>query len=267
MRAGGAAGASARSSARSTAVFGAAGNPLRQLGALGFHLFWVIVVSGVYVYIFYDTSVDGAHASVEALTHGQWWAGGVMRSLHRYASDAFVAVLVVHLLRELMLGRFSGFRWYSWLTGVPLLWLALTSGIVGYWLVWDRLALFVGVATTEWFAWLPGFGAGAGAQFPGRGRSPTGCSRCWCSCTSGCRWCCCWMWMHIQRLDATGDRRRPRLALWTLGACWRCRWRAGASRSRRPTSRACRRRSPIDWFYLFPCRPCSRRWSPGGCGC
>src|SRR5690606_10948123 len=137
---------------------GERGNPLRPLGGPGFHLFWLIAVTGVYLYIFYDTSLTGAHASVEALTHGQWWAGGIMRSLHRYASDAFVVVIVLHLVRELMLGRFRGFRWYSWVSGIPTLWLAVAAGVIGYRMVWDTVALFVPPTTNEGFVALPDVG-------------------------------------------------------------------------------------------------------------
>jgi len=140
-------------------VFGAAANPLRQLGALGFFFFWVVTASGIYVYAFFDTSVAGAYESLDALAREQRLVGGVMRSLHRYASDAFVLVMALHMLRELVHGRFHGFRWFSWLSGVPLIWLACASGLVGYWLVWDQLAQYVGLATTEWFAALPGFDA------------------------------------------------------------------------------------------------------------
>lgn len=139
-------------------LFGVAANPLRQLGALGFHLFWIATVSGVYVYALFDTSIAGAHASVEAMTTTQPYSAGLMRSVHRYASDAFAVVMALHLLRELVYGRFTGFRWYAWVSGVPLLWLGLAAGIGGYWLVWDDLAQFIGTAVTEWFAWLPGFG-------------------------------------------------------------------------------------------------------------
>jgi len=137
---------------------GESGNPLRQLGGLGFYLFWLIAVTGAYLYVFYDTNIDGAYASVERLSRDQPWAGGLMRSLHRYASDAFVVAIVLHLVREFALGRFRGFRWYSWVSGVPTLWLAVASGVIGYWLVWDDVALFVATATTEWFGALPGFG-------------------------------------------------------------------------------------------------------------
>lgn len=137
-------------------IFGEAANPLRQLGALGYFLFWIVAASGGYVYIFFDTSVTGAHASIEALMRGG--LGALMRGVHRYSSAAFMLVLVLHLARELIHGRFRGFRWFSWVSGVPLVWLALAAGIGGYWLVWDSLAQFIGVATAEWFGVLPGFG-------------------------------------------------------------------------------------------------------------
>lgn len=139
-------------------AFTPAANPWRHLGALGFFLFWIVAASGIYLYVFFDTSVAGAYASVEALAREQRYLGGVMRSLHRYASDAFVMVVLLHLAREFVHGRFSGFRWFSWLTGVPLLWLVCASGIGGYWLVWDALAQFIAAATTEWFDWLGIFG-------------------------------------------------------------------------------------------------------------
>jgi quinol-cytochrome oxidoreductase complex cytochrome b subunit/coenzyme F420-reducing hydrogenase delta subunit len=139
-------------------VFGAAENPWRHLGAIAFFFFWIVATSGIYLYVFFDTSVEGAFRSVERMTNEQWYAGGIMRSLHRYASDAFVVAVALHLLKELVAGRFAGFRWFSWASGVPLLWLTLASGIGGYWLVWDRLAQFVAVATAEWFDVLPLFG-------------------------------------------------------------------------------------------------------------
>jgi ferredoxin len=138
--------------------FGARANPWRHLGALGFFLFWIVVASGVYVYVLYDTSVAGAYRSVQGLTDDQPWLGGVMRSLHRYASDALVAVVLLHVACEFVRGRYGGFRWFTWVSGVPLLWLALGSGVVGFWLVWDDLAQFSAVATLEWLDALGLFG-------------------------------------------------------------------------------------------------------------
>ena len=121
--------------------------PLRHLGALGYWLFWLLAISGIYLYIRFDTSVGGAYSSIDEL---EWWFGGMLRSVHRYAADAFVIVVAAHLLRELLAGRFRGFRAFSWISGVPLIWLLYASGIVGTWLVWDTRAQFSFMATLEW---------------------------------------------------------------------------------------------------------------------
>ncbi len=140
-------------------AFGEHANPLRQLGGLAFDLFWLIALTGAYLYIFYDTSADGAYASVERMATGAVIGGAFARNLHRYASDALVVVVAAHLLREWAYGRYRGFRWFTWLTGVPTPWLILAAGGVGYWLVWDTVALFIATGVGEWFGTLPGFDA------------------------------------------------------------------------------------------------------------
>ncbi len=139
-------------------AFGDRLNPLYHLGSISFFLFWVVGVSGLYLYAFFETGVAQAHSSVEALTHGQWFAGGIMRSVHRYASDAMVVTMLIHLVRHFAFDRFRGLRWFSWITGVGLIWLVYASGINGYMLPWDRLAQFVIVGSFEWVDWLPSFG-------------------------------------------------------------------------------------------------------------
>lgn len=147
-----------RAEAVFNAVFGDRANPLYHVGAITFFLFWVVAASGLYLYVFFETGVDQAHESVEALTHGQWYAGGVLRSVHRYASDAMVVTMLVHMARHFAFDRFHGWRWFSWVTGVLLVWLMYATGINGYMLPWDTLAQFVVATTFEWLDWLPSFG-------------------------------------------------------------------------------------------------------------
>ncbi|MFO1273301.1 MAG: cytochrome b N-terminal domain-containing protein [Rubrivivax sp.] len=135
--------------------FGLRANPLRQLGAWCFWLLWIVVASGFWIYVLYETSVEGAWASVDAMRL-QPWGAGLGRSLHRYASDALVVVTTLHALREWLLGRHRGTRWFAWVSGVPLLWLLPASGLVGYWMVWDRRAQYAGTALLEWATTLPG---------------------------------------------------------------------------------------------------------------
>ena len=139
-------------------VFGEHLNPLFHLGALAYLMLWVVVVTGLYLYVFFKTGVQEAYDSVQSLTVQQWWLGGVFRSVHRYASDAMVLTMGLHLARHFVFDHYRSFRWFSWVSGVIVLWLVYASGVNGYMLPWDRLAQFVTIATAEWLDALPVFG-------------------------------------------------------------------------------------------------------------
>jgi ferredoxin/coenzyme F420-reducing hydrogenase delta subunit len=145
--------------------FGRSLNPLNYLGALTIYFFWIVVVSGIWLFIFFKTSVVGAYESVEYLTHDQWYLGGLMRSLHRYASDGAMITMGLHLLKEFVYDRHRGMRWFSWVTGVPLVWLVVPLGITGYWLVWDQLGWYVALTSAELLDWLPIFSESMARNF------------------------------------------------------------------------------------------------------
>jgi len=136
-------------------VFGSRNNPFYHLGALSFYFYFIVIGTGIYLFIFYQPSVSGSFDRMEYLSREQWYLGGVMRSVHRYASDALVLVMVLHMLREYCLDRYRGARWFSWFTGLPVLLLVFPIGITGYWLVWDQLGQFIAVRSSEWLDWLP----------------------------------------------------------------------------------------------------------------
>ncbi len=146
-------------------VFSPSWNPLRHLGAMAFFQYWIAAVTGIFVYIFFEPSVDGAYDSIEAMTHDQWYLAGIMRSLHRYSSDGMVLIMALHLIREWTFDRFKGVRWYAWFTGVAVIWFLYMSGLSGYWLVWDELAQYVAIGSMEWLDWLGIFGEPAANNF------------------------------------------------------------------------------------------------------
>ncbi|HMA10214.1 MAG TPA: cytochrome b N-terminal domain-containing protein, partial [Ramlibacter sp.] len=150
-------------------AFGGASNPLKHLGALAFLLFWLLAASGIVLYVLLDTSAQGAYRSIDALSREPFSAGSALRGLHRYAADAFVVVTVAHLAREWLLGRYRGFRKFSWLTGVPALPLAFAGGIVGFWLNWDRLGQFSAIASAELLDALPFLASPLARNFLGTG--------------------------------------------------------------------------------------------------
>ena len=136
-------------------AFAPAHNPWRHLGALAFLCLMTCVASGIVAYALYDTSVAGAYASGLRLQNDPLLLGRLLRGVHRYGADAFMLLTLAHLLREGVRGHFRGVRWYSWLTGIPLLFLLWLAGITGLWLLWDERALFSVTAMAEWLQALP----------------------------------------------------------------------------------------------------------------
>ena len=138
-------------------AFDSAENPLNHLGALTVFFFWIVLVSGIWLLIFFRTSVSGAFESVEYLTRQQWYLGGIMRSLHRYASDAAILTIFLHIVKEFAFNRYRRHRWFTWVTGLPLVWMVFPLGITGYWLVWDELAQYVAISSAELLDRIPIF--------------------------------------------------------------------------------------------------------------
>ena len=146
-------------------AFGAAENPLDQLGALTIFFCWIVLVSGIWLLIFFRTSVSGAFDSIEYLTHSQWYLGGIMRSLHRYASDAAIVTVLLHIIKEFSFDNYRAKRWFTWVTGMPLVWMLFVLGITGYWLVWDELAQYVAITSAELLDRIPIFTESMAANF------------------------------------------------------------------------------------------------------
>lgn len=145
------------------AVFGSGLNPLRHLGALGFLALWLLVLSGTVLYVILDTSVEGSYRSIDALA--DHLPGRLLRGMHRYAADTLVVVMVLHLVREWLFRHESGFRRYSWLTGVALVAFVMTAAIGGFWLHWDELGQYSAIATAEWLDALPLLGVPLARNF------------------------------------------------------------------------------------------------------
>lgn len=245
-------------------LFGPKLNPLSQLGALGFFFYWIVAVSGIYLFIFFDTGIERAYESVEYITNDHWYHAGVMRSLHRYASDLMVVMLIVHLLREFAYDHYRGVRWYSWFTGLPIIWLLYSSGITGYWLVWDQLAHYVALTSSELLDYLPIFGEPIARNFVATG-------------TLTSRFFTLMvfmhialplfllfiMWVHILRISRPKVNPPRQLAIMMLVALVAVSlWKPALSQGHVDLTKA-----PVevglDWFYL-PLYPLTQSWGNGG---
>lgn len=130
-------------------------NPFYYLGTICAFLLVLIAISGLYLFFFYRTS--SPYETMQSITVNQWYLGGILRSIHRYSSDGLILFLILHLLREFLLGRYRHWRWVSWVSGNALLLTSILVGIIGYFLVWDERAHLIAVRTAQLLNDIPVF--------------------------------------------------------------------------------------------------------------
>jgi ferredoxin len=145
-------------------------NPLYHSGALVVLLLVVLLLTGLYLLIFYR--IGEPHASVARITD-QAWLGRWIRSLHRYGSDAAVVAVAIHAVRLFAQGRSWGPRTLAWLSGLVLLFVLLVSGWTGYVMVWDVQAQLLAVEGARWLDVLPIFSEPLGRAFVGEQAIPS----------------------------------------------------------------------------------------------
>lgn len=135
---------------------GAKNNPLGQTGAIANMMFIIAAISGMLLLVWYRPSVHLAYDSVQAMSASPYGAG-LIRSLHRYSSDACVFFFTLHALRYFVARRFFGARWWAWVTGVMLVLLIWFVGWIGYGLVWDERAQAVALNSAKMLDLVPVF--------------------------------------------------------------------------------------------------------------
>ncbi len=133
-------------------------NPLYHAGTIAVFSLAVATVTGIYLFVFYRVGTEAAHRSIEEIMAHPLGIGALMRSLHRYSSDAAILAAALHGLKMFLNDRFWGARWIGWVSGLMLLGLVWVTGATGYWLVWDMQAQVLSLATAKFLDVLPIFG-------------------------------------------------------------------------------------------------------------
>lgn len=113
-------------------------NPFYHLGTLTIFMLVVLIVTGTYLTIFYRPGLDVSYQTVEKISSN--WLGSLMRSVHRYSSDAMILLIVLHFLKMLFSDKYWGSRWLAWTSGWIMLATTWLVGTMGYWLIWDERA-------------------------------------------------------------------------------------------------------------------------------
>ena len=127
-----------------------------MLGEIALYSFIVVLLSGVYLTLFYKPSMveviyDGSYVPLQGIEMSEAYSssldisfdvrGGLLiRQMHHWAALIFVAAIAVHMFRVFFTGAFRKPREFNWIIGVGLATLALAAGFSGYSLPDDLLS-------------------------------------------------------------------------------------------------------------------------------
>ncbi|MDH5372983.1 MAG: hydrogenase iron-sulfur subunit [Acidimicrobiia bacterium] len=110
-------------------------NPLYHTGTITIFLLVLLLVSGIYLTLFYQFGFDATYSAVAGIEGNG--LSRIVRAVHRYASAATMIAAVIHAWRTFFMDRFRGARWLPWVTGVAMVSLVWMAGVTGYWMIWD----------------------------------------------------------------------------------------------------------------------------------
>ncbi|MET1072393.1 MAG: cytochrome b N-terminal domain-containing protein, partial [Umezawaea sp.] len=126
------------------------------LGEIALYSFIVLLLSGVYLALFFDPSMeevvyDGAFTNLRGMEMSRAFAstldisfevrGGLfVRQVHHWAALLFMAAIVVHMLRVFFTGAFRRPRELNWVLGIGMFVLGCLEGLFGYSLPDDLLS-------------------------------------------------------------------------------------------------------------------------------
>lgn len=134
-------------------------NPLYYTGGLANLFLFVLVLTGIFLFFYYEASLGGAFASVQYLTTRVPY-GGLVRGVHRYAADGFIVAILLHLFRNWFTDRYLFARDNPWISGMFLLLFGAFVGFNGYQLVWDERAQVLTTMFVQMLRSIPVVGAG-----------------------------------------------------------------------------------------------------------
>ncbi len=116
-------------------------NPLYCLGGTAFLCFLILVLTGMFLAMYYKPTPVEAYKSVERIMT-EIPMGSLIRSIHHWAANTMIAAVMLHMMRIYFMGAYKKPRELNWVVGVSLLLITTTFGFSGYLLPWDQLAFW-----------------------------------------------------------------------------------------------------------------------------
>ena len=119
----------------------------------------VMIISGIFLAMYYTPHVDMAFESTERIMRDVSF-GWLIRYIHSNGASFFFIVVYIHMIRSLYYGSFKYPRELNWLLGVFIYFIMMATAFLGYTLPWGQMSYWAATVITNLFSAIPFVGEG-----------------------------------------------------------------------------------------------------------
>ena len=133
-------------------------NFLWSFGVILATMFMVLVISGMFLLMYYKPDTALAFDSVNYTIMNEVAFGWLFRHIHAVAASVVFLVLYIHMLVGIYYGSFKQGREMIWITGVVLFLTFSAEAFSGYMLPWGQMSYWAAQVITNLFGGIPFIG-------------------------------------------------------------------------------------------------------------
>ncbi|WP_342219901.1 cytochrome bc complex cytochrome b subunit [Rickettsiella endosymbiont of Miltochrista miniata] len=126
-------------------------------GFLSLFTFFLQVLTGIWLTLFYTPTPEGAFNSIEIIMRDVPY-GWLLRYLHSSGASVFFILIYAHIFRSLLYGSYKKPRELVWLLGVCLYIILLLEAFLGYLLPWGQTSYWASQIGTSLLDSIPKIG-------------------------------------------------------------------------------------------------------------
>ncbi len=134
-------------------------NFLWSFGVVLATLFTLLVVSGMFLLMYYKPDTALAFDSVNKVIMQEVAYGWLFRHIHAVAASVVFLVIYIHMFVAIYYGSYKGGREMIWISGMLLFVTFSAEGFSGYMLPWGQMSYWAAQVITNLFGGIPFIGA------------------------------------------------------------------------------------------------------------
>ena len=134
-------------------------NFLWAMGVVLMVLFKLLVISGIFLLMYYKPDVNLAFDSVNYTIMQEVGYGWLFRHIHAVGASVVFLVIYIHMFTAIYYGSYKKGREMIWISGMLLFMLFSAEGFSGYMLPWGQMSYWAAHVITDIFGGIPVIGS------------------------------------------------------------------------------------------------------------